>query len=334
MSRNVKRIAWIVAGLAGVALLIAGGKLAYYMLRYPIALPIPKVAIARTPETIERGRYLAHNVTACFWCHSRADRRYFSHPEVPGTDGAGDPVPLDLGPDGGKIYMNNITPAAIGDYTDGELVRVITTGMGKHDRVLLPVMPYERYASLSEEDAEAIVAYLRTLAPIPNTVPQRAVAFRLDLFFRDFTQPYVPHPTPNRKDTVAYGKYLATIGVCMDCHTIETGEETKPASGGHEFPVENGIVRSANLTPDVETGIGRWSEDAFVARFRAYARPEARQIPIPKGGMNTIMPWTHFAEMKEEDLRAIYTYLRTLEPARNLVVPFTPNPPAAKPSRG
>ena len=63
--------------------------------------------------------------------------------------------------EGFAVYSRNITPAAIGNWTDGELIRAFTSGVSK-DGTPLPIMPYPRYARLSREDVESIVAYLRT----------------------------------------------------------------------------------------------------------------------------------------------------------------------------
>ena len=87
-------------------------------------------------------------------------------------------------------------------------------------------------------------------------------------------------------------------------------------AGGHEFPLESGKVVSPNITPDPLTGIGGWPREAFVARFRGYADGAPAVSP---GDPNTPMPWTLYAGMTEEDLGAIYDYLRTVAPVRNAV---------------
>jgi hypothetical protein len=91
-----------------------------------------------------------------------------------------------------------------------------------------------------------------------------------------------------------------------------------------EFEIPTGgVVRSANITPSTQTGIGDWSEDAFVAKFKSYSDSSIVNLKIGKNEFNSEMPWTQYAQMKEEDLRAIYAYLQTLEPIEHEVETFT-----------
>lgn len=93
-------------------------------------------------------------------------------------------------------------------------------------------------------------------------------------------------------------------------------------AGGFEFPMPHGgTARSANITPDKETGIGKWTEEAFVQRFKLYS--DSALIPVNKGEFNTVMPWTMFSTMKTEDIKAIYAYLKTVKPIKNKVVKFS-----------
>jgi hypothetical protein len=122
---------------------------------------------------------------------------------------------------------------------------------------------------------------------------------------------------PDRKDSVAYGRYLVQTASCQDCHTPRKGPEldaSRAFSGGVPFPLPSGgVVRSANLTPDAETGIGSWTRERFIARF-AYYRDATHAPEIPQGAFNTLMPWTMYSGMSDEDLGAIYDYLRTVKP--------------------
>ncbi|MCZ7584017.1 MAG: hypothetical protein M5R36_12145 [Deltaproteobacteria bacterium] len=71
----------------------------------------------------------------------------------------------------GTIFAKNITPAAIGDWTDGGIYRMITTGVNRDNGAAFPLMPYLSYRYADPEDVKAVVAYLRTLAPIENQTP-------------------------------------------------------------------------------------------------------------------------------------------------------------------
>ena len=131
---------------------------------------------------------------------------------------------------------------------------------------------------------------------------------------------------PPKSDRVSYGKYLVTAAACNDCHTRqEKGKFVGDAfAGGMEFKFPDvAVLRSANITPH-ESGIGLWTEERFIQRFKAYSKSNYTPHQVAPGEFQTIMPWTFYAEMETEDLRAIYAYLKTLEPAENQVVLFSP----------
>jgi hypothetical protein len=93
-------------------------------------------------------------------------------------------------------------------------------------------------------------------------------------------------------------------------------------AGGRAFPMpRGGKVNSANITPDEETGLGKWDEKSFVQRFKAM---EGRPPPkVEDGAFNTVMPWTLYAGLTEPDLKAMYAYLKTVKPVSNKVERFT-----------
>jgi mono/diheme cytochrome c family protein len=183
-------------------------------------------------------------------------------------------------------------------------------------------MDYLAYGQMDPEDVYSIVAYIRTLAPIKNDVPERKLNFPVNFLINTMPKPANPTPRPAPSDTVAYGKYVTTIAGCFTCHTkLVRGNPVKGMefAGGFEFKMPDGtVVRSANITPDEETGIAGWNKEFFIKRFKLYDNPDAKKIPAEKG-KNTIMPWTFYAGMTEEDLGAIYTYLRTVKPVKNQV---------------
>jgi mono/diheme cytochrome c family protein len=235
----------------------------------------------------------------------------------------------------GKVCAPNITPdpeTGIGGWSDGEILRAIREGVDREGNALF-MMPYLEYRSLSDEDAHSVVAYLRTLPPVKNRVPPTEIDFPISLFAKFGPQPLAgPVPEPAHQDKVAYGRYLTKIGVCQFCHSpIDNRHRTLPGqdfSGGHEFKGPWGLVRSSNLTPH-ETGLGQRDEKAFVAMFKAFAVPAAEvpKVPLDK---NTVMGWLGRAHMTEEDLGAIYAYLKTV-PAHDHAVEKRPLPlvPAA-----
>jgi hypothetical protein len=108
------------------------------------------------------------------------------------------------------------------------------------------------------------------------------------------------------------------------CHSPFTGpfgaDPEKAFSGGPEFTMPALHVTPINLTPDNETGIGLWSREDFLNKFRRYRDSNVTHRKIdPKKDFTSLMPWASFAGMKDEDLSAIYTYLRTLKPVHNKV---------------
>ena len=136
-----------------------------------------------------------------------------------------------------------------------------------------------------------------------------------------------PQTRPDASDQLAHGKYLVGIAGCAECHTpFEKGKSLVEfsLSGNREFGLPDGsVVRSANITPDPMTGIGKWTMDQFVSRFKNFS-DSAFVLPAVKAGeFNTIMPWTMYGNMKEDDLKAIFTYLKSVQPISRKVETFS-----------
>ena len=95
--------------------------------------------------------------------------------------------------------------------------------------------------------------------------------------------------------------------------------------GGREFPFPDGsIVRSGNISPDKTTGTGSWTEEAFLALFHSRSDSSTLAKKLQAGEFNSIMPWTMYGKMKDDDLKAIFAFLKTVTPVNNSVVKFTP----------
>lgn len=324
-----------ILGYVAVAIVAAAAAFVVYMqYAFPKVDAAPALAINKTPALVERGEYLANHVTVCIDCHSNRDWSRFTGPLVPGSEGKGGDVFDHTIGFPGKFYAKNITPdkeTGLGNWTDGEIYRAMTKGVSKDGKPLFPIMPYNAFNQMSKQDAYAIIAYIRTLKPVKYKVPDSEPDFPMNLIMR--TMPLKEDANTDEAtlgDEVLKGKYLLTIASCTECHTpADKGKpiEGKYLAGGFEFPFPNGaVVRSANITPDKQNGIGSWSEDMFVQRFKSFDSSEAANRKVSPDDMNTIMPWTMYAGMKEEDLRAIYKYLRTVEPNNNKVERFTPAP--------
>lgn len=305
--------------IVGAVVALALIAVVVFFVRYPAVGPAPDVHVESTPERLERGRYLALHVALCIDCHSQRDFSRFAGPVVPGTEGSGGEV-FDHAVDvPGRIVAPNITPAALASWTDGEVIRAITEGVSKDGTALFPLMPYYSYRFLTREDLYSVVAYLRALPPIQKTHAPRHLDFPVNLVVRTLPQAASPPPAPNPDDLADYGRYLATVAACADCHTPFLNgapDEARRYTGGRVFPYDGGVVVTPNLTPDPETGLGHWTEEQFVTRFKMYDNEEGRNLDPVEIGFNTMMPWAMYAGMEERDLRAIYAFLRTLPPVK------------------
>ncbi|KXK36557.1 MAG: cytochrome c [Saprospiraceae bacterium] len=283
--------------------------------------------VAMTPENIARGQYLANHVSVCIDCHSTRDWTKFAGPPMMGTEGKGGEVfDQSLGFPG-KYVANNITPYHLKDWTDGEILRAITTGVSKDGRALFPLMPYHNFGQMDRKDLESIIAYIRTLPPIENKTEVSHSDFPMNFIINTMPQKANLSTMPSKSDMLAYGGYLVNAAGCKNCHTKEEKGKVvgEPFAGGFVFRFPDGsVVHSANITPDKHTGIGSWTKGEFISHFKMYADSTYKPITVQTGDFQTPMPWTMFAGMTEEDLAAIYTYLQSLKPIENSIIKFQP----------
>jgi mono/diheme cytochrome c family protein len=313
----------IIAGLVVLLLIAAACGYGYLMFAFPKVPAAPVVKFDASPERLARGKYLNDHVVLCTQCHTLRDWTKFSGPNKPDVAGAGgEPFPLG---EGGTLYSKNITPAAIGAWTDGELLRAVTQGVAKDGTSLFPLMPYPHFGAMSEEDVHAVLAYIRTLKAIEGTVPDRTLNFPLNFIVRTMPAPNTYQPRPSPSDKIAYGKYMTGAALCSDCHTpMERGTPVPGMdfAGGFEFTETGHRVRSANITPDAGTGIGSWTEQQFIDKFKGFENPTNATLAEHERAQNTVMPMTAYAGMTREDLGAIFAYLRTIKPVTNRVEKF------------
>lgn len=312
----------IILAVVGIA-----GLLAYVKFALPKVDPATNLKVEATPERIARGKYLANHVNVCMDCHSIRDWSKYSGPLKEGTLGmGGDRFDETMGFPG-VYFARNITPAGISAYTDGELYRLITTGVDRNGRAMFPVMPYPYYSKMDPEDIKSIIAYIRSIPPIKNEVQDSKSNFPMNFILNTIPKNAEPQKLPSKSDKVAYGSYLVNAAGCVECHTqVDKGQiiEELKFSGGRDFQFPDGsVLRTSNITPDNETGIGKWTEQEFIRKFKAYADSGYVVPNVAPGEFNTIMPWTMYAGMTEEDLASIYAYLRTIPPKKNLVERFS-----------
>jgi cytochrome c553 len=282
--------------------------------------PYPEVAASTDSAVVERGRYIVRELAPCTACHGDPTQR--------AANAAGADVPLsggfvfDIPP--GQFYVRNLTPDAetgLGKVSDKAIARALRYGVGHDGRALLPFMEMQ---GLSDDDLQAVVSYLRTQAPVRNPVPPHHYTLlgkvvRATVLAKPVGPSAPPPSRAPRGASVETGRYLSeSVALCWACHTQRsqvTGAITGPRYGGTTgFTESDDPGRSwspPNITSDPETGrLGRMTEDQFVTRFR-----QGRVIP------GSPMPWQGFSRLAEDDLRAIYRYLKTVPPVKNDVGP-------------
>ena len=294
----MRRILKIVAVLVVVVVVAGGGYVAVLAHQFDSSiarvydLPPPQIAASTDPEVIERGRHLAHTIGGCYGsdCH--------------GSNFAGGET-MELGPVG-RITGPNITPAGVaGQYSDGELARLLIHGV-KRDGRTVRFMPVHEIHWLPDSDVRALISYLRTLPPVEKgdgpfelgllgKVFDRKDGFVIDVARRiDHTRRETP---PSPEPTARYGAYLARS--CVGCH----GERL---SGGRIPGAPADMAIPANITPDA-TGLADWTYDDFLRLLATRERPDGRVVAA-------MMPTESLDHMNDVEKRALWAYLRTVEP--------------------
>ena len=279
-----------------------------------------------TPARLERGRYMVNAVYGCLACHSERDPNVAGMPALADKLGAG--TVFAEGSDlPGRVVAPNLTPdkeTGAGNWTDDMLARAIREGIGHDGRTLFPLMPYLNYREMPDEDLASVIVYLRTLAPVKNSLPQTEIIFPVKYLIRSAPQPVTaPVPQPDLSDQVKRGGFLARMASCADCHTAQEKGQIKPGlefAGGLLFTTPEATVMAANITPD-SSGISYYNEDLFVQVMRT-GKVKARSV-------SPIMPWSFYRNMTDEDLKAMFAYLRTLKPVKH-TVDNTESPTACK----
>ena len=301
-----------IAGVLCCVVMLAGALL--LSMEAPAQAPAAAKAAPANAQ-LQRGRYLVENVMICFACHSEGNWKADGRP-LPGKKGAGAYFPDETVPF--RIVAPNVTPdrdTGLGAWTDQEISRAIREGIGRDGRRLFPVMPYLNFRHMSDADLAAVIAYLRSVPPVRSSLPKTPVP---DPFKAMIPPPMPlrgPVPSPNMNDPVKRGEYLVAMADCVTCHTpvTEKGEPRMDLafSGGRLLKGPWGTVSSANITPDA-SGISYYDEKMFVQMMRTGRVGGVRKL-------NPIMLTGYFRGMTEEDLRAIFAYLKTLKPVAHRV---------------
>ena len=278
----------------------------------PKARPLTDRKFEATPERLARGEYL---FKGCAGCHSPHDWTKHDAAILPGMLGAGMVMPIQELP--GRVVPPNLTPdheTGSATWTDDMLARSIREGIGHDGRALFPMMPYPHFRALPDEDVASLVVYIRTLPPVRNPLPKTEIIFPVKYLIRAIPEPLTaPVPPPDLSTPVKRGEYLVNVAGCADCHTPQVrGQPIKGLdfAGGFILTGPWGRVATANITPD-PSGIPYYDEQLFLQVMHTgyvKARP-----------LKQIMPWWDFREFHEDDLKAMFAYLKTLPPVKHRV---------------
>jgi len=265
-----------------------------------------------TAARLERGHYIVHGVSGCFFCHSERDVNLPGAPPKSGREGAGNLMGKD--PQLGNIVAPNITPdkeSGIGLWTDDEIARAIREGVDRNGRVLFPIMPYENFRHMSDEDLASVVVYLRSLPAISNPLPKMEVPFPVNRLIMGVPQPITePIHDPDMSTPLARGEHLVTLASCANCHTPQDsqGQPLRDLAFAGGFILESPSgkkLASLNLTPDA-SGIPYYDEAIFMKTIRT-GQIGARKI-------DSEMPWSIYANMNDDDLKSVWAFIHNLKP--------------------
>ena len=276
-----------------------------------------------TPERLKRGEYLSEHVAGCTYCHTPQEQGPNGPELVRGQKGGGQFFSMPGFP--GTVVAPNITPdpeTGIGNFTDDQLARAIREGISHDGQTLFPMMPYTHFRQMSDEDLASVVVYLKTLPPIRNALPRTEIHFPVKYLIRGVPEPVTGTVQADLSTPASRGEYLVNLSSCLDCHTPRKRgrlDSSMKFAGGQVFDA-SGQIASPNITPDA-TGIGSYTEEKFVKALRTGY--------VGKRQLNTVMPWQGYSGQTDEDLKAMYGYLRTV-PAVAHHVDNTQPPTACK----
>jgi mono/diheme cytochrome c family protein len=286
----LKWIGIILGGLLGVLALaiIVLYFLGTARLNKKYEVPVEAISVPSDAQSVERGKHLA-TIFICTRCH---------------TDNLGGEVYFEV-PGMLSIPTPNLTSGTGGVGTTFQVedyVRAIRHGVGYDGRALF-LIPAKAFHSMSDEDLGAVIAYVKSLPPVDNPLPQRRVELLGRLMMGagmfppfaadqiDHTSPPSPAPAPGV--TAAYGQYLSHI--CTECHGANLN--------GAPFGPPGQQVPTPNLTPQGE--LAAWSEQGFIDSMRSGITPLGHKLIDD-------MPWKYFGQMTDDELKALWMYLQSL----------------------
>jgi mono/diheme cytochrome c family protein len=254
----------------------------------PASAMQPPPAAAPVPD-VDRGAYVAA-ISGCATCHDR-------------TLGGGMEAKL---PNGGTARLPNISPdreTGIGAWSDVQIVAAIRRGIRPDGSKLAPLMPYPYYNRMTDADAYAVVAFIRSQTPVRNQV-KRSENLPAPVEMAE------PRGNVDRvEDRHAHGEYLASLMHCAACHTPRQGQLANQAlAGGTPF----GKVIAANITPDRDTGIGSWSDDEIIRAVREMKDNSGQDLRPPMANYRD-----GYGKLTDDDAHALVVYMRSVPPVHH-----------------
>jgi mono/diheme cytochrome c family protein len=265
---------------------------------------------------VARGQYIFAVAGGCA-CHTVPK-------ETLHAGGRAFPIPF------GTVYSTNITQdkeTGLGAWTDQQIIDAMIKGIRRDGSRILPVMPYEKYSGMTQEDLKALVAYLRTLKPVKKPTPE--LKTWVPFMRRAGTLAYLKlfggfHNSPAQapKGGVERGRYLVEhVAVCGDCHTPRNALGVPKQAlymagvGQDKGPLGEAVP---NITPDPETGIGSWKRDEVADLLINGTKPDFDNV---QGLMYEVIQGTSggYKDMRKEDALAIADYLKGIPPMKNKI---------------
>ena len=254
-------------------------------------------------DLVKRGDYLVNTIMTCGNCHTPKGPPAV----IAGKDFSGglswDEPPF-------KVTAPNITQdkdTGIGGWSDADIKKLLRTGQRPNGVQIAEVMPTAFYGIITDNDMNAIVAYLRTLKPVANKVPDPI--YKMQIPHHAFHGAEKPYTEAMLSDKVKKGFYLATIGHCMECHTPmgPRGREfaDKLGIGGFEFPGPWGKSVSRNITPSKSKGIGAWTDAQIKTVITTGVDKDGNHLKPPMG-------FGYYAHMTDSDLNDLIAWLHTV----------------------
>ncbi len=279
---------WIGRIVAGLVLLIVLALAGLYTVtgiatRKTYDFPDTGVRAATDSASLIRGRHLVEAIGKCQECH--------------GADMGGEQW-ID-NPAFGRLAGANLTRGrgGIGEASDADLERAIRHGVGR-DRHPLIFMPADAFTAMTDADLSVMLGYIRTLRPVDRELPGPRLGPVARALYLAGSLPLLPvklvdhsatRATPAPGVTVEYGGYLATIGGCRSCHGLALAGDANPEA------------------PDITVGrLARWTEADFFDAIRHGRRPDGTVLDPEK------MPWVRSGLMTDDEIRAVWTYMRSL----------------------